>query len=1059
MAAGEIFAALLVQDGRAAAEILIPADALPVEVYAAEELQSHIKLVSKADLPILRHPSGKVRSVIRIGRAANSERATLPLNGGKVVISEKEICITGDDDPDDPMNFTKKCGTLFAVYDFLEKKLGIRWLWPGELGTFTPECPTIDLAGEKWECRPPLAAARWRFRRKRSGWYSNINGEKFYDDGYVWLRRHRFNMVESLEYGHAFIDYFRKFGKSNPGLFNLLPDGSRRPDPLHHGGAHDLVSMCVSNPDLIKQIIADWQQGTMPLINANENDTAGKCLCENCLALDHNSDVDRVARAGKRWFANDPAWFVELGSLSERYAAFYRKLLEEAGKVKKDSEIIALIYSNYHEPPRYTKLDKQIIMQFCPPIMYPWTPRKVAGFKQFWQGWADTGASMMLRPNFTLDGHNMPLLYHREFAECFDFARDRGIRYIDYDSLRGTWGANGITHYVIAAKNGGGMFKNVTELENEYLAAFGKAAPAMRELMELMIKVTAKGNNILDDAVGSSEGSAYYDKFFLVADQIFLKQDMDAALQILDRAARLAQGDPLVLARVNFVRAGYEDACLTLKVQRSYRKYLAEGDPQEIAAALAELERFRQKNEHLIYADIGSLRNMEEGYWPMHLAMLGNDSMELKSWDFRFDIENKGVSEKWFSPEFNGKWTAVSVDKHIQMQPVYKQMRENGGPIRPIGWYRCQFNTASVNPRQPIKLTFGAVDGDADIYLNGKLIHQRQYPHNGDTESWQKPFDVNVSGLLKEGINTLVVRVNKREPYYGASGIWRGVFISSGKMKEQQNSAGWKVNIQKGTFSVDETAYPLTLVCRKAGDDKRAYNGVWGRVFKSFPVESGKIYEVRISYRQSGKAKLSAWILSENASDSGKANLYLDSLVNGDDSRTLIGRVVPEGNACNVYLNLIGGVGKLEIFSFEIYPVTTFSDEVTAPEKWKSDVRQGKFSVNARNYPIIITSLAPAADRKIYNGVWGRVYGTFQLIPNRRYKVEIICRQSGNAQFSAWISGENGDILLQLTADGGSGKKKLSGTFTTSGKNHIMYLNLLNGVGSVAVESIKYSVK
>ena len=36
-------------------------------------------------------------------------------------------------------------GTLFAVYDFLEKKLGVRWIFPGKDGIYAPVQKTIKL--------------------------------------------------------------------------------------------------------------------------------------------------------------------------------------------------------------------------------------------------------------------------------------------------------------------------------------------------------------------------------------------------------------------------------------------------------------------------------------------------------------------------------------------------------------------------------------------------------------------------------------------------------------------------------------------------------------------------------------------------------------------------------------------------------------------------------------------------------------------------------------------------------------------------------------------------
>ena len=40
-----------------------------------------------------------------------------------------------------------KCsrGTMYAVYDFLAKSCGVRWLWPGDSGEFVPKKKVLHL--------------------------------------------------------------------------------------------------------------------------------------------------------------------------------------------------------------------------------------------------------------------------------------------------------------------------------------------------------------------------------------------------------------------------------------------------------------------------------------------------------------------------------------------------------------------------------------------------------------------------------------------------------------------------------------------------------------------------------------------------------------------------------------------------------------------------------------------------------------------------------------------------------------------------------------------------
>ena len=55
---GPAFALDLVKDGKPVASIVIPSQPLPVETYAAEELQYHVEAATGARLPIFRKTAG-----------------------------------------------------------------------------------------------------------------------------------------------------------------------------------------------------------------------------------------------------------------------------------------------------------------------------------------------------------------------------------------------------------------------------------------------------------------------------------------------------------------------------------------------------------------------------------------------------------------------------------------------------------------------------------------------------------------------------------------------------------------------------------------------------------------------------------------------------------------------------------------------------------------------------------------------------------------------------------------------------------------------------------------
>src|SRR5580658_9440429 len=119
--------------------------------------------------------------------------------------------------------------------------------------------------------------------------------------------------------------------------------------------------MCVSEPGLVRQIIADWREkGAPEFLNVCENDGWAGCACPRCLAWDEpdpESPVpfDKRLEAAQRAFAGKQGrpdnWMLQLGSLSDRFARFWEGVSVEAAKVRPDVKVVSYVYDNYRKPP------------------------------------------------------------------------------------------------------------------------------------------------------------------------------------------------------------------------------------------------------------------------------------------------------------------------------------------------------------------------------------------------------------------------------------------------------------------------------------------------------------------------------------------------------------------------------------------------------------------------------------------------------------------------------------------------------------------------------------
>ncbi len=511
----------LVKSGKASSAIVIPASYREVEQYAAQELQHHIQQSCGVQLDICPELQWKApsayRSAIFVGHtqqavAAGISTAGLPPNGAILRRVGQSLFIIGADS-DGPVlgtlrDNTTHVGTLFGVYRFLERRLRVRWLWPGKVGEVIPQQESIVVGpwDERWI--PPLLHSRFFDHQWRDdmGWASHESAQGYLHDQSVWLRRQRFARGISLledypDEGSPFWRYWERFHKEHPEYFALLPDDRRAPDLLYEKGDPHYVPMNVSEPGLWKQLVRDWlatRTTDKPWVNCAANDTPGKCIDDGCIAWDagdslkvvggagnvEGSDIVSVERAKQAFRSNDPQWYRFLGSLSDRYARFYLEVLQEARKFDPDATAIGLAYTNYKQATVRTKLNQNVVIALVPGFHYPWKAGSAREhFREQWLGWKSTGTRLYLRPNFMLQGYSLPLFFADEISRGLAFAYRHGMFATDFDSLTGQWAGQGPNLYAVARVNTNPP-SSVKQALPEYYEGFGPAAEPVRRYFE-----------------------------------------------------------------------------------------------------------------------------------------------------------------------------------------------------------------------------------------------------------------------------------------------------------------------------------------------------------------------------------------------------------------------------------------------------------------------------------------------------------------------------------------------------------------------------------------------
>ncbi|RBI59022.1 beta-galactosidase [halophilic archaeon] len=147
------------------------------------------------------------------------------------------------------------------------------------------------------------------------------------------------------------------------------------------------------------------------------------------------------------------------------------------------------------------------------------------------------------------------------------------------------------------------------------------------------------------------------------------------------------------------------------------------------------------------------------------------------SWEFTVDPSDRGLAEQWFEPE--SEWSDKRTVEIPHAWQELDELREYTG----TAWYRRTFEideTPQVEENALVR--FGAVDYAATVWVNGTRV--------GANQGGYLPFQVDVTDVLNEGVNTVVVRVHDPEdlreiphgkqgpPWYTrVSGIWQSVSL------------------------------------------------------------------------------------------------------------------------------------------------------------------------------------------------------------------------------------------------------------------------------------------
>ncbi len=787
------------------------ADAPPVAICAASDLSPDAKQATTEfarvlaislglpSVPVVAQPPAS-GTTIWVGRPQGLQQAfpniDLATPGNEevlIAINGSHIAILGNDQS--IAGVVTQDGTELALYTFMQRNLGVRWFWPGDLGEEIPTLASLQFKNEIFRYTPQIHGRGLRlFQATRMLPKTTPKTDPAYIEALAydkpidaWATRNRLGGSFKMVAGHAFVTWYDQFSKTNPDYFALQPDGTRTAFP-----APKTAKMCVSNPAVTKQLIADAlktidNRPSLTMVSASENDSSysGYCTCPECLKWDAQ-DAPKITLKWKGIEEPRPA-------LTDRYAKFWNRVAQELRKERPNTpiDVGAWAYGAMRTPPVSTSVDPAVIIGFVGNLSWGGSAARKADL-DLWDAWSKKVPRLAWRPNLFHYGWAMPGAMIHGLSEDFKFMADRGLIAMDIDSIYNDWATRGLDYYTLAQLAWDPKLNPDTLLADYCLRAFGPAAaPQIQAYFDSLEKAHIQ---IAQLKAGTERyGMVEIDRTFYTPERLAQWQAMLQAAQktadadpktskrqrqrvtfLLDGLS-FSQAQAAVLAAMEHVRSGNGDIRANLMLAD---KLCKERD------ALGQRLSTRYAIGYRQFVNQSVVRKMAKFFGPIdpeELARFSDPGITTlpARWAFQTDPQKQGLTLNWHKPGAATQgWETLSVNI-----PWGQQLKPQGpvDPDNPVdvtylgdAWYRTTFTRPDLTPGQQLILEFPAIDKSCALYVNGTFVARQVYDAKADPDAWNKARRFDITAFTTKGENTLAVLVTSE---FGQGGILKGAFL------------------------------------------------------------------------------------------------------------------------------------------------------------------------------------------------------------------------------------------------------------------------------------------
>jgi len=739
---------IVAEDGRSEATILVSKDAGEWEKRAAADLARCIELMSGAKVPLADHagagpalfvgtaaldaePSLKaaLASVAKKSPVVRADAIVMRRNGNRVYLAG-----TNDD------------SHYFAVAQLLQD-WGCRWYLPTAFGECIPEQPRLAIGTLERAYAPPFEVRHYWL-----SWNGDATGAKEF-------RRCNFMTETSMAgMGHALGSYTKKLIPPGKTMFNV---------PL----AEDATAT-----EVAAQIEAEYAKGVPGISLAIED---GNYVSD--------SARDKELQAGiYDKYALQPSNTDAMMTLYNKVARVLRQKYPGS-----KTKIGGMAYANVTLPPQQVlTIEANIIMWLAPIDIDPnhgsddanSPPRQE--YREMLYRWAQLTDGRLVIYDYDqgqLVWRDLPNPSHFAFAQDVKHYRKAGILGVGTESR----GAIATTFLNLFFR--GQLMWNPDADVKALLAEFYPRfyGPAAAPMAEYWSAIFAAWENTLSTEHEYFVAPAIYTPQLIASLKEKLAQ-AQKAVEPLRAKANPSRNEKLYLERMRFTELGFE-------VLDSYMAMVqAAAGESDFKTAVTAGERGLAAREKLtlLNGTFTTYRNIGENgaaWWPGEvqqmrglLALTDGPQGTLVAktpleWAFRRDPHDSGLARGWAQKaadlefwnakgksvsweerkDYPDEWQMLRTDIYMQGQGVRHPDRQS---YTGYYWCRTEIELTAEQTSGKVHLLFPGLFNECWVYANGELAGYRTFSEPWWRNDYKFEWDVDMTGKLKPGRNTLALR-------------------------------------------------------------------------------------------------------------------------------------------------------------------------------------------------------------------------------------------------------------------------------------------------------------